>query len=96
MTPLSARSPPLPSTPRRALRPTVPPACSLARTVPRDERVAAVRVSPERVKGVEFDLVMLSDPQTWGGDVEGAVDRYVSMTRATQQLVVLTSNPAGA
>jgi DNA helicase IV len=34
-------------------------------------------------KGLEFDLVILV-----AGD-ESAVDRYVSMTRATQQLVIL-------
>ena len=41
-------------------------------------------------KGLEFDLVVLIDPEAFGGGVEGAVDRYVAMTRATQQLVVLT------
>ncbi len=53
-------------------------------------------LSPEHVKGLEFDLVVLLDPHTWGEGIEGAVDRYVSMTRATQQLVVLTNVPAGA
>jgi hypothetical protein len=48
-------------------------------------------LSPELAKGLEFDLVVLVDPQTWGAGIEGAVDRYVAMTRATQQLVVLTS-----
>lgn len=48
-------------------------------------------LSPENVKGLEFDLVVLVDPDRFGSDVEGAVDRYVAMTRATQQLVVLTT-----
>src|SRR5690606_33206558 len=48
-------------------------------------------LSPELAKGLEFDLVILVDPETWGGGIEGAVDRYVAMTRATQQLVVLRS-----
>ena len=48
------------------------------------------RLTPELSKGLEFDLVVLVDPQTFGDGVEGAVDRYVAMTRATQQLVVLT------
>ncbi|WP_345800441.1 RNA polymerase recycling motor ATPase HelR [Microbacterium sp. AZCO] len=48
-------------------------------------------LGPESVKGLEFDLVVLVDPDRFGGGIEGAVDRYVSMTRATQQLVVLTS-----
>ena len=48
-------------------------------------------LEPELVKGLEFDLVVLVDPERFGTGVEGAVDRYVAMTRATQQLVVLTS-----
>jgi superfamily I DNA/RNA helicase len=48
-------------------------------------------LSPEHVKGLEFDLVVLVDPERFGTGIEGAVDRYVAMTRATQQLVVLTS-----
>ncbi|WP_322936276.1 RNA polymerase recycling motor ATPase HelR [Nocardioides bizhenqiangii] len=47
-------------------------------------------LSPEHVKGLEFDLVVLVDPERFGSGIEGAVDRYVAMTRATQQLVVLT------
>jgi hypothetical protein len=42
-------------------------------------------------KGLEFDLVVLVDPEELGAGVEGAVDRYVAMTRATQRLVILTS-----
>lgn len=45
---------------------------------------------PELSKGLEFDLVVVVDPQDFGTGVKGAVDRYVAMTRATQQLVVLT------
>jgi len=48
-------------------------------------------LTPELAKGLEFDLVILVDPDAWGGGVEGAVDRYVAMTRATQQLAILTS-----
>jgi DNA helicase IV len=48
-------------------------------------------LSPELVKGLEFDLVVLVDPEAFGAGIEGAVDRYVAMTRATQRLVVLTS-----
>jgi DNA helicase IV len=47
---------------------------------------------PELSKGLEFDLVVLVDPESFGEGVEGAVDRYVAMTRATQRLVVLTSS----
>jgi superfamily I DNA/RNA helicase len=47
-------------------------------------------LTPELSKGLEFDLVVLIDPETFGSGIEGAVDRYVAMTRATQQLVILT------
>jgi hypothetical protein len=47
-------------------------------------------LSPRQVKGLEFDLVVVVDPDRFGEGIEGAVDRYVSMTRATQELVVLT------
>lgn len=48
-------------------------------------------LTAESAKGLEFDLVVLVDPSSFGPGIEGAVDRYVSMTRATQQLVILTS-----
>jgi hypothetical protein len=48
-------------------------------------------LTPTLAKGLEFDLVILVDPAKFGTGIEGAVDRYVSMTRATQQLVILTS-----
>lgn len=41
-------------------------------------------LTPELAKGLEFDLVVLLDPGQFA-----AVDQYVAMTRATQQLVVL-------
>ncbi|MGH3300875.1 MAG: RNA polymerase recycling motor ATPase HelR [Streptosporangiaceae bacterium] len=48
-------------------------------------------LTPELSKGLEFDLVVLIDPESFGAGIEGAVDRYVAMTRPTQQLVILTS-----
>ncbi|NMM88752.1 AAA family ATPase [Rhodococcus sp. SRB_17] len=48
-------------------------------------------LTPELAKGLEFDLVVLIDPNSFGTGIEGAVDRYVAMTRATQQLVILTT-----
>ncbi len=48
-------------------------------------------LTPTLSKGLEFDLVVLVDPDRFGVGVEGAVDRYVAMTRATRQLVVLTT-----
>ena len=47
-------------------------------------------LTPELSKGLEFNLVILIDPAAFGQGIEGAVDRYVAMTRATQQLVILT------
>jgi superfamily I DNA/RNA helicase len=49
-------------------------------------------LTPELSKGLEFDLVVLVDPEAFGPGIEGAVDRYVAMTRATQRLVILTSS----
>jgi superfamily I DNA/RNA helicase len=48
-------------------------------------------LTPELSKGLEFDLVVLVDPEAFGSGIEAAVDRYVAMTRATQQLVILRS-----
>ncbi|MEU3347531.1 RNA polymerase recycling motor ATPase HelR [Streptomyces sp. NPDC006700] len=48
-------------------------------------------LTPELSKGLEFDLVVLVDPDRFSEGVAGAIDRYVAMTRATRQLVVLTS-----
>jgi hypothetical protein len=59
---------------------------------PAFEATSRVRsLTPVLAKGLEFDLVILIDPQTYGAGIEGAVDRYVAMTRATQRLVILTS-----
>jgi superfamily I DNA/RNA helicase len=63
-------------------------ACVIGAAVP--EGTPRVRsLTAELAKGLEFDLVVLVDPERFG-----AVDRYVAMTRATQQLVVLTSAAA--
>ncbi len=56
------------------------------------ERVRSL--TPETVKGLEFDLVVLVNPESFPDGIEGAVDRYVSMTRTTRRLVVL-SDPEG-
>ncbi|MEP6562789.1 MAG: AAA family ATPase, partial [Nakamurella sp.] len=49
-------------------------------------------LTPELSKGLEFDLVVLIDPASFGTGIEGAVDRYVAMTRARKQLVILTNS----
>jgi hypothetical protein len=59
-----------------------------AGAVPATPRVRVL--TPELSKGLEFDLVVLIDPETFGDGIEGTVDRYVAMTRATQRLVILT------
>lgn len=51
------------------------------------ERLAGL--TPTTAKGLEFDLVVLLEPDGWGGGLETAVDTYVAMTRATQQLVIV-------
>jgi hypothetical protein len=53
------------------------------------ERPRVRSLTPELAKGLEFDLVVLVEPERFGAGIEGAVDRYVAMTRATQQLIVL-------
>ncbi|MEV0322952.1 RNA polymerase recycling motor ATPase HelR [Streptomyces sp. NPDC050658] len=58
-------------------------------SLPETSRVRAL--TPSLSKGLEFDLVVLVDPEEFGEGIEGAVDRYVAMTRATQRLVVLRS-----
>ena len=56
-----------------------------------DPTPRVMSLTPALSKGLEFDLVVIIDPETFGDGVEGAVDRYVAMTRATGQLVILTS-----
>ena len=51
------------------------------------ERVSFL--SAAEAKGLEFDFVVLVAPDALGGGVEGAVDRYVAMTRATKELLIL-------
>jgi DNA helicase IV len=51
-------------------------------------------LTPELAKGLEFDLVVLIDPDRFGTGVQGAVDRYVALTRATRELAVLTTGSA--
>lgn len=54
-------------------------------------RARVQSLTPAGSKGLEFDLVVLVDPEAFGDDIEGAVDRYVAMTRTTGRLVILTS-----
>lgn len=65
------------------------PELRAAATPTSDDAARVQWLSPELAKGLEFDLVVLVDPAALGVGTTGAVDRYVAMTRATQQLVVL-------
>ena len=58
-----------------------------ASDVPDLPRVTALTAAGS--KGLEFDLVVLVEPSALGDGIEGAVDRYVAMTRATGRLVIL-------
>lgn len=53
------------------------------------ERVRSL--TPTLSKGLEFDLIVLVEPEAFGDGIEGAVDRYVAMTRSTRELVVLAA-----
>ena len=88
--------------PRLGLRAATPSSTTGWRRTPRASRASSATrrfratervgsLTPVLAKGLEFDLVVLVDPQEFGDGIEGAVDRYVAMTRATQRLVVLTS-----
>ena len=46
-------------------------------------------LDPITAKGLEFDLVVVVESEVFGSGITGAVDRYVSMTRATRELVIL-------
>jgi hypothetical protein len=59
-------------------------------SLPATPRVRSL--TAELSKGLEFDLVILIDPERFGDGIQGAVDRYVAMTRATQQLIILTTS----
>ena len=56
-------------------------------TFPGTARIRSL--TPTLAKGLEFDLVVLVHPEAFGTGIEGAVDRYVAMTRATSRLVIL-------
>ncbi|WP_062464699.1 RNA polymerase recycling motor ATPase HelR [Demequina soli] len=56
-------------------------------SIPDGERVRSL--GPADAKGLEFDLVVLVEPEAFGTGLSGAVDRYVAMTRATRELVIV-------
>jgi len=48
----------------------------------------------QELTDAEWQMLLLRriDPESFRKGIEAAVDRYVTMTRATQQLVILTSS----
>ena len=50
------------------------------------------RTDPDTGEGAGVDLAVHAVPEEFGAGIEGAVDRYVAMTRATQELVILTTS----
>lgn len=56
-----------------------------------------VVIDPHEAKGLEFDGVIIVEPATLLADAKGRVgDLYVSMTRPTQRLRLITSQPLPA
>ncbi len=62
-------------------------ACVIGAPAPAHPRIRSL--TPMTAKGLEFDLVVLVDPEALGDGIAGAVDRYVAMTRSTRELVIL-------
>lgn len=46
-------------------------------------------LTPDLSRGLEFDLVVLTAPDALGAGASGAAARYVAMTRATAELLIL-------
>ncbi|PRY48658.1 DNA helicase IV [Geodermatophilus tzadiensis] len=62
-----------------------------------DSSAGPVVLTPGEAKGLEFDSVVLTDPQgVLDEGVRGVNDLYVALTRATQRLVVLSPGPLPA
>ena len=53
-----------------------------------------VVISPQEAKGLEFDGVVILEPQELLDEADGRVgDLYVAMTRPTQRLRLIASGP---
>jgi len=57
-----------------------------------EPRPRVASLTPEHAKGLEFDLVVLVEQADRSTAIEAVVDRYVGMTRATHQLVILDAD----
>lgn len=58
---------------------------------PQTPRVSVL--CPDEAKGLEFDLVIVYRPEEFGQGLPATVRKYVAMTRATAELVILTDLP---
>ena len=62
-----------------------------------DSSLGPVVLLPGEAKGLEFDSVVVVDPQgVLDEGVRGLNDLYVALTRATQRLAVLSPGPLPA
>ncbi|MCB7137763.1 AAA family ATPase [Cellulosimicrobium marinum] len=60
---------------------------------PDDPEAPVVVLDPVQAKGLEFDAVVLVEPERVAAAVSGDSDLYVAMTRPTQRLVVVHHGP---
>lgn len=61
--------------------------------VSEDEQGRVQVLGPNQSKGLEFDGVVLVEPAAIWRDGEGAAELYIALTRATQRLVIVHSEP---
>jgi hypothetical protein len=70
---------------------------ALAQRLPPEVAARLSVLTPREAKGLEFDAVLLCEPQRMvAGSAVGAAELYVALTRATQRLGVLHSDPLPA
>ena len=85
-----------PAAPAGPLTSTSSPGVSDASGAAGLSRAIAV-LSPQEAKGLEFDAVIVVDPQGIVDEIpRGAAALYVAMTRPTQRLTLVTSGPLPA
>jgi hypothetical protein len=67
---------------------------TVAVIAPGDVAVGMPTVTPRAAKGLEYDAVIIVEPQRiLATEPSGAADLYVALTRATQRLGVVHSEP---
>lgn len=62
-------------------------AAALPPDLPDDSRIT--RLAPDSTSGLEYDLVVVCSPAGYGAGLSGAVSRYIAMTRATREMVIV-------